>query len=266
MAAHGPGTPYRAVLTGASGGIGAAIARRLAPRAEVLILVGRQQAALEALQQELQPHRLQIVCADLCEAQTLDRIAAAADACGGINLLVNNAGVSDFHAFETQSPGAIRKMVETNLLAPMLLTRALLPLLARAPAAQIVNIGSVLGSLGFPGFAAYGAAKAGLAGFTQALRRELSDTAIAVRHFAPRSTRTPINSAQVDAMNRALGTAQDSPDAVAEAFLAFLEETGWQRILGRKESFLVLLNKLAPGLPDSAIRKQLGQIRKYLPR
>ena len=257
---------YRAVLTGASGGIGAAIARVLAPHCALLILVGRQRPALEALAAQLGRCDIQIVCGDLCDAHTLSAIAATARASGGLDLLVNNAGVSSFHAFETQDPAAIRAQVETNLLAPMLLTRELLPLLGQAPSAQVVNVGSVFGSLGFPGFAAYGAAKAGLAGFSQALRRELADTRIAVRHFSPRATRTAINSEAVNGMNRELRTAEDAPDTVAAAFMAFLSGTAATHTIGTAERFFVLVNKILPGIPDKAIRKQLLQIRKYLPR
>lgn len=256
---------YRAVLTGAAGGIGSAIARRLAPQADFLLLVGRQPAPLEALRAEL-GGQVQLVCGDLAAPTTLAAIAQAARAAGGLNLLVNNAGISQFHSFETQSPDAIRAMLDTNLLAPMLLTRQLLPLLHEAPSAQVVNIGSVFGMLGYPGFAAYGASKAGLKGFSQALRRELSDSAIEVRHFAPRATRTAINSAAVNAMNRALGTAEDTPDAVAAAFAEFLAGHAWQATMGRKESFFVLLNRLLPALPDGAIRKQLAVIRQHLPK
>lgn len=255
---------YRAVITGAGGGIGAAIARALAPQADALVLVGRRRDALDALAAQLGT-RVEIVCGDLLEDATLDAVEAAGRAVGGIDLLVNNAGVSDFHAFASQAPQQIRAMLDTNLLAPMLLSRRLIPLLKEAPAAQIVNIGSVFGMLGYPGFAAYGASKAGLAGFSQALRRELSDSTVAVRHFAPRATRTPINSAAVDAMNRELGTAEDAPEAVATAFMDFLRGRAWQRTLGRQERFFVLLNKLLPGLPDGAIRKQLAVIRKHLP-
>ncbi|MCC6071574.1 SDR family oxidoreductase [Massilia sp. GCM10020059] len=256
---------YRAVITGAGGGIGAAIARQLAPLSDSLILVGRRAAPLQLLRAELKVP-VQLVCGDLAEPGTLAAVEAAARQSGGLNLLVNNAGVSEFHSFETQSPEAIRSMVDTNLLAPMLLTRQLLPLLRQAPSAQVVNVGSIFGLLGFPGFAAYGASKSGLKGFSQALRRELSDTAVEVRHFAPRATSTGINSAAVNAMNDELNTAQDSPEAVAAAFVAFLGGDAWQKTLGGKESFFVLLNKLVPALPDGAIRKQLQVIRKHLPR
>lgn len=266
MPAPDTGMRYRAVLTGASGGIGAAIAHRLAPRCDLLILAGRRRERLASLAGQLAGCELRIVCGDLSDMDTLAEIAAAAQSEGGINLLVNNAGGSGFHAFGTQAPAAIRSLIETNLVAPMLLTRELLPCLGQAASAQVINIGSVFGSLGFPGFVAYGASKAGLAGFSQALRRELSDTSIDVRHFSPRATRTAINSAAVDAMNRELGTAEDTPEAVADAFMAFLGSRRWQRTLGAKESFFVLVNKLLPGLPDNAIRKQLAQIRKHLPK
>ena len=266
MGSRNAGLPYRAVLTGASGGIGAAIARQLAPVSTLLILVGRNRAALEALQQALAPCAVHLVCGDLSNPATLTEIDAAARRLGGINLLVNNAGVSDFHAFESQAPDVIANLLATNLLAPMLLTQRLIPLLMAAPAAQIVNIGSVFGMIGFPGFAAYCAAKAGLKGFTQALRRELADSDVEVRHFAPRATRTAINSAAVSAMNRELKTVEDTPEQVATAFLRFLGGGAWQRTLGAKERFFVVLNKLLPSLPDGAIRAQLPVIRKHLPK
>jgi short-subunit dehydrogenase len=266
MGSRSARSPYRAVLTGASGGIGAAIARQLAPRSELLILVGRNRVALEALRRELQPCPVHLVCGDLTEPATLVEIEAAARRLGGINLLINNAGVSDFHAFDSQSAEVIGQLLETNLVAPMLLTRQLIALLLAAPAAQIVNIGSVFGLIGFPGFAAYCAAKSGLKGFSQALRRELADSTVEVRHFAPRATRTAINSAAVSAMNRELNTAEDTPEQVAAALLRFLDGGAWQRTLGAKERFFVLLNKLLPALPDGAIRAQLPIIRKHLPK
>jgi short-subunit dehydrogenase len=257
---------WHAVLTGASGGIGAAIAAELAPRCAVLILVGRQRAALEALQRGLQCPSVHIICGDLTEPATLDDIERTGRALGGINLLINNAGVSDFHAFATQAPAAIESMLATNLLAPMLLTRRLLPALMAQPSAQVVNVGSVFGAIGFPGFAAYCAAKSGLKGFSQALRRELSDSTVTVRYFAPRATRTSINSDAVNAMNCELNTAEDTPRHVAVELLRFLDGKAWQRTLGAKERFFSLLNAIFPGLPDGAIRGQLPIIRKHLPK
>lgn len=257
---------YCAVLTGATGGIGRAIAAELVHRCRWLILVGRNLAALQAMQAELGAHAIHIVHGDLLQEETLSKIETLARGLGGINLLVNNAGASEFHAFESQRNEQIAQLLQTNLLAPMLLSRQLIPLLRTSPRAQIVNIGSVFGSIGFPGFAAYCASKSGLRGFSQALRRELLDSRIEVRYFAPRATATPINSAAVQAMNMELKTAEDSPAHVARQLMHFLKDSRWERTLGLKESFFILLNKLAPALPDKAILGQLPIIRKYLPK
>jgi len=266
MAARKLGAPYRVVLTGASGGIGKAIARALAAESRYLILVGRNVEALQLLQNELGASKVHIVHGDLARETTLEEIEYIARELGGVNLLINNAGASDFHTFETQAADAIRGLLNTNLLAPMLLSRQLIPLLKAEPRAQIINIGSIFGYIGFPGFAAYCASKSGLKGFTQALRRELSDSSIEVRHFAPRATRTTINSASVIAMNEELKTVEDSPECVAREFMRFLNGSVWEKTLGAKESFLVFLNHLLPAIPDRAILGQLRVIRKHLPK
>lgn len=255
---------WRLVLTGASAGIGKASALALAPQCEAMVLVGRSGAALEALAAQLGPVPTQLVCGDLSATETLAQVEAAARAQGGVNLLINNAGAGAFEAFDSQSPAAVRTLLEINLLAPMLLTQRLLPQLRAAAPAQVVNVGSLFGYLGYPGFAGYCASKAGLRGFTQALRRELADTGIAVRHFIPRATRTAINSAAVDAMNAELGVPMDQPEDAARQLLAFLDGRAWECTPGLKEAMLVLLNQLLPGLPDRAIRKQLPVIRKHL--
>ena len=265
MGKRKPGTRYRAILTGATGGIGKAIARELSPQSDWLILAGRNAEALRSLQQE-PGGPAHIVHGDLTQEETLDAIERLARELGGANLLVNNAGTGGFHAFETQDSASIRTLLETNLLAPMLLTRRLIPLLKDAPGAQIVNIGSLFGYIGYPGFAAYGASKAGLRGFTQALRRELSDTRVDVRHFIPRATRTAINSDTVTAMNRELKTVEDAPEHVAAEFVRFLEGSRWETTIGAKEAFFVFVNQLLPAMPDKAILGQLPVIRKYMPK
>lgn len=256
---------WRLVLTGASAGIGRASALALAPQCEAMVLVGRNATALAALAAQLGQARVQLVSGDLTSAETLTQVEAAARAQGGVDLLINNAGAGAFAAFDSQPPAALRMLLDTNLLAPMLLTQRLLPQLREAAPAQVINVGSLFGYLGYPGFAGYSASKAGLRGFTQALRRELADTGIAVRHFIPRATRTTINSAAVDAMNAELGVPMDEPEVAARQLLAFLEGRAWECKPGLKEAVLVLLNQLLPALPDRAIRAQLPVIRKHLP-
>lgn len=262
--------PYRLVLTGASGGLGRAMARALAARAHAMILAGRDTAGLHRLQSEIaraHPHvRVATVSGDLTEPLVRARLRDAAESLTPpLDLLINNAGTSDFHAFESAHADAVEHLLAVDLAAPMLLTQTLLPLLKRAPRAQIVNIGSVFGYIGYPGFAAYCAAKFGLRGFSQALKRELADTHVEVRYFAPRATRTRLNSAAVTALNRALNTKEDAPEDVARLLLRFLDSHACERVLGFPERLYVFLNQLVPGNIDRAIRTRLPVIRDHLP-
>lgn len=262
--------PYRAVLTGAAGGIGQYFALALAPQCSALLLVGRDGDKLAALRQRLQAVHpdlsIDLVAADLGSDAGRERVFQAAQLIpGGVNLLVNNAGISDFHAFAGQGSAVVESLLTTNLLAPILLCQKLIPLLSSQKAAQIVNVGSVFGDIGYPGFAVYCASKFGLRGFTQALRRELSDSGLRVRYFAPRATRTGINSAAVNAMNAELKTPSDEPQAVARAFMDFLGSDQSERILGWQERLYVVLNRLRSQITDNAIGKQLAIIKRHLP-
>ena len=259
---------WRAVITGASGGIGGAIAAALAARCTALRLVGRDAARLESRSAALRAAHPSLdaraVVADVTRAAGRARVVEATCEMNGANLLVNSAGVSDFSLFEAQPEAALESMVTTNLLAPMLLTRALLPLLRARPAARIVNVGSILGYLGYPGCVAYSASKFGLRGFSEALRRELADTGVGVQYFAPRATRTALNSDAMCRLNAELKVAVDTPEQVAQEFLALLDtpQRAESRV-GFPEKLFARLNQLLPGLVDGSLRKQLPLIRKY---
>lgn len=256
---------YKAVLTGATGGIGRAIALQLAPQCSSLILMGRDAQKLESLKNELSHMavHVQIISGDLCEDSTSVRLMDAVLAQQGINLLINNAGISLFKSFEEQTDNDITQLMLTNLISPMLLCKQLLPHLKNEPS-QIINIGSIFGYLGFPGFSSYCAGKFGLRGFSQSLRRELSDTSVSVRYFAPRATQTNINSDAVTQMNLALKTDADTPEFVAKEFMKFLGGSAWEKKLGFKESFFVFMNHFFPSIPDKAIQGQLPIINQYL--
>jgi len=265
MNGHG----YRVVLTGASGGLGRAFALALAPRASAMVLVGRNRARLESLQAHVAESApatvVRTVTGDLTDASVrLEVYDAAQGLPAQLNLLVNAAGINEFHAFESQASASIERLLAVNLLAPIQLTQLLLPLLKISPRAQVINVGSIFGYLGYPGFAVYCATKFGLRGFSQALRRELSDSRIAVRYFAPRATRTPLTTPAIAAMNRELNTAEDAPERVAEKLLEFISRGGGERKLGLPERFYVFLNHLMPGINDRAIRGQLAVIRRHL--
>jgi short-subunit dehydrogenase len=121
-----------------------------------------------------------------------------------------------------------------------------------------------MGYLGYPGHAAYCASKFALRGFSEALRRELADTGVRVMYFAPRTTRTAMNSRALDALNAELGVAADAPEGVARALLSRLGKPAGERRLGMPEALFARINQLAPSLVDRALRRQLPQIRRHL--
>jgi short-subunit dehydrogenase len=250
-------TRYRAILTGASGGIGRAIAVALAPHCDALLLVGRDAARLAETAAAAGPAaRVQV--ADLLSPGGRDAVRLP-DA----NLLINNAGVGHFAWLAQQDDATLERILLTNVLAPMQLTRRLLPVLQRQPQAWIVNVGSIMGYLGYPGNAAYCASKFALRGFSEALRRELAGGPVRVVHLAPRATRTALNSEGMNALNAELGVAMDDPASVGEALVRLLRRPARERLLGSPEKWFARINQLLPGVVDRALRRQLPAIRRH---
>ncbi|RKT58579.1 short-subunit dehydrogenase [Azonexus fungiphilus] len=251
----------RILLTGASGGLGGVLARELAQAGAALLLTGRDPVALARIDLPAgSDYRL--LQADLTDAAGIDSAVAAARAFG-TNILINNAGVASFGLLAEQDWNDIERILATNLGAPIRLTRALLPWLTQQPTAAVVNIGSAFGSIPFAGFTAYSAAKAGLRGFSQALRRELADSTVRVIHVAPRAIDTPINPPAVRALNRALGSATDTPEKVARHILGMLANDVAEGHIGFPERFFAWLNGCAPGLVDQGLRGKLARIKQH---
>ncbi|WP_018413091.1 SDR family oxidoreductase [Methyloversatilis thermotolerans] len=258
----------RILLTGATGGIGRAVARALLPRARTLLLVGRDAGKLRALRDELLAVSpdvdVRTVAADLASEAGRSAVADAADLVrDGINVLINNAGVGALAWFEEQTAQDIERIVQTNLVATMLLTHRMLPALHRQPAARVINVGSILGDIGHPGSVAYCASKFALRGFTEALRRELAGSRIRLQYLAPRATRTELNSPAQNALNAELGVASDAPEQVAVELLALLDGARPERHLGWPEKLFVRINRLLPRLVDASLAKQLAVIRRH---
>jgi short-subunit dehydrogenase len=255
----------RIVLTGATGGIGTAAAAAFVKAGAAVMLVGRSPARLASQARSLvrdcdaPAQRVAWHAADLNKSASPAELGEAASTWGG-NVLVHSAGLPSFGRLESLSAADMAQVLHTNLLAPMLLTRALLPHLQGLPRAQVIFVGSALGRIGLPGYCAYSASKFGLRGFAEALRRELGGTGVRVQYLGPRSTRTSFNSADVEAYNRATGTAMDSTEAVARALLRLMESEAAERFLGFPETLAVRINGIVPGLMDSAFAKHRNSL------
>ena len=177
-------TGKRALVTGATGGIGEAIARALHAQGATVVLTGRREDALAKLAAEL-GERAETVVADLSAAEGQETLLKAAEAGGPIDILVNNAGITrDTLAMRMKDEdwGAV---LETNLTSVFRLSRGALKGMMKRRFGRIVNIGSVVGATGNPGQANYAAAKAGLVGMTKALAAELGSRGITVNCVAP---------------------------------------------------------------------------------
>ena len=256
----------KVLITGGAGGIGGAIASELLSRGASVLLVDRDAAALARSvgRHARYGDRVGTCAADLTNAADRKLICdTAAEWRGGVNVLVNNAGINHFRMFEDQPPEQVDLAVAINLLAPLHLCRGLLAHLRAQPEACILNTGSVFGSIGYPGYAVYSATKFAIRGFTEALRRELSDTRIKVHYCAPRATRTGINTSAVERMNEELGVTMDPPELVARAVCDMLERGNVEAVLGWPEKLFARLNGVLPRVVDGALRKQLPVIRRY---
>ena len=258
-------TNKKALLTGASGGIGEAIAHTFANKGCRLLLVGRNETKLLALQQSLPntQNRHQMILADITTPKGRQQILECCQQ-EGVDLLINTAGILDFQLLEYQDLGSVEQTILTNLLAPMLLCQALIGELKQRKEAVIINIGSIFGSIGHPGFASYCASKSGLKGFTEALRRELADTAIKVFYLAPRATETALNSEAVTALNQALGNKVDPPQQVADELLKLLSKGRQQAFMGWPEKLFVTLNAVFPSIVHNALVKKLPIVKQHV--
>lgn len=257
----------RFLLTGAAGGIGQVVARMLATQGYSLCLCGRDRVGLEALLMTLpdpvpgQDYRL--LPGDLTDNAAREAVIAEAIA-AGVDGLINLAGTNELAAFATQSETAIERMVTTNVTATLLLTRGLLPHLLQQPQALIVNVGSTLGSIGYPGYAAYCATKFALRGFSEALARELGDSRVRAAYFAPRATQTSLNCARAQQMNAELGNDVDSVEVVAGELLRLIHSERRCAYVGWPEKLFVRVNSVLPALVDGNIGQRLPIIKKYL--
>lgn len=252
-----------ALVTGATGGIGKAIATSLAKQGYRVILHGRDTDKLALLLDELGPQHFTLT-ADLSKQAEREALIESAFNFGTVSLLVNNAGASYFADFSATKPAEIESLTQINLIAPMILSSLYLNKLeSHHQKGTLINIGSALGSIGFPGFSIYCASKFGIRGFTETLAREYQSSGQRIAYFAPRTTNTTINSTAAMQMNKKMGSTVDSVEAVAAQFMAFLASNKSSKILGWPEKFFARLNGFLPELVDKAFVQKTQNIKKF---
>ncbi len=178
-------TGRKALVTGASGGIGEAIARQLHGQGAIVALHGTRAEKLEALAADL-GERAHVFAADLSNRDAVKALGEKAEAdLGGVDILVNNAGITKDGLFVRMSDADWESVLEVNLTAAFVLTRAIMHPMMRRRFGRVINITSIVGVTGNPGQANYCAAKAGMIGFSKSLAQEVAPRNVTVNCVAP---------------------------------------------------------------------------------
>lgn len=216
-----------ALVTGATGGIGAAIARALHEAGAIVAVSGRNEEKLRVLSGELQ-ERVHVFPADLSSAESIENLVkAATEAMGKIDILVNNAGLTKDGLSMRMKDEDWQEVIDVNLTAPFRLARAVQRGMMKNRHGRIINISSVVGVTGNPGQANYCASKAGMIGWSKAMAAEIASRNITVNCIAPGFIATAMTDSLTEEQKNAIngkipmgrmGTANDI--AAAALYLA----------------------------------------------
>lgn len=197
-------TGMTALVTGASGGIGSAVAKALAAQGARLALSGSNAGKLEGFRTELGGDHIPLVC-DLSDPAAVDQLVPqAVEALGKLDILVNNAGVTRDNLAMRMKDEEWDQVIRVNLEAAFRLCRAAAKPMMKARFGRIVSITSVVGATGNPGQANYAASKAGLVGMSKALAQELASRGITVNCVAPGFIRSAMTDVLPEAQKTAL--------------------------------------------------------------
>jgi short-subunit dehydrogenase len=253
------------LITGASQGIGRAIAVAAARRGARLILTARNEAMLQELGDECRRAgaEVEIVVGDITSGADRKRmIDAAVHRFEGLDLLINNAGVGATGHFIEATEERLRKIMEVNFFALAELTRLAIPVLQEGNKPAIVNISSAVGKRALPARSEYSASKFAVQGLTEALRGEMVRFGIDVLSICPGLTATNFSQNMIE--NRAKVPLDHmrsmTADQVAVASLRAIEKGKNEIVLTWKAKLMILLNRFFPRLVDAIIRRKVRKL------
>lgn len=258
----------RMLITGASSGIGHALAGLAAEAGARLAITARSAEKLDNTARELSARTGAEVFPIVADVTKQDDRARLLDVMirrfGGLDVLVNNAGVASFGHFSTSSEEVMRRVMEVNFFAPAELIRSAIPHLTRGNTPAIVNVSSMCGRRGVPAWSEYSASKFALVGLTEALRGEMARFDIDVLLLVPGLTRTSLRQNLLHNTGR-MKIDFDSgmpPEKVARAILRSLESNRTERTVGWEARCILGLNRWLPRLVDRLMGRRVRNLYK----
>jgi short-subunit dehydrogenase len=262
MAAVQIGPATRVLVTGASRGIGEAIARAFAARGATVGLVARHREPLEALAEQLQGNGHVVLEGDVADAGS---IAAAISEFGAVDVLVANAGITHYRPFAELPLDEARQMNDVNWLGTIHTVHAALPRMIERGHGHIVVISSGGGVRGFPHAAVYNGTKAAQRGFAEALRHELHGTGVSVTTVYPGEIATSLHDHEMDRMPDWYRLDRRAPAGpLGEQVVEAVEKDQRELFYPSSVRMLRVVNGISPGLADVILRRILG--RSVAPR
>ena len=251
----------RILITGASGGIGSALAQQAADAGARLALVSRSVDKLSVLAVRLAPVTETLVLpADVTlEADRKQLLDTMVERWGGLDVLINNAGVGSFGQFADCSEAILRKVMALNFFAPAELIRLAIPILTRAPRPAIVNVAALCGRRGMPTWSEYSASKFALCGLTEALRGELVRFGIDVLLIVPGLTNTELGQHLLrnEGRPKIEVTRAMTAEHVAAGILKALRRRRTETVIGGAARWMLLMNRFLPRLVDRLIARKV---------
>lgn len=249
----------RVVLTGATSGIGWCLATGLIGAGASVVVGGRREDRLRSLKRSLgNPRELICIPGDVCNgAHREELVQAASERLGGLDVLINNAGVGAIGMFEHSDPQRLRQIFEVDFFAGVELTRQAIPLLKMGVTPAICNINSVLGFRGVPLKSEYCAAKFALRGWSESLRVELRPSGIEVVNVYPSTTKTEFFGSLIESRGnvRIRSLSAQSPETVARHTLRALQKGRRETILSAGGKSFVWFSRRFPRLADRLLQR-----------
>jgi short-subunit dehydrogenase len=258
-------TCRRILITGASSGIGRCLTEQAAVRGAYVAAAARSGDKLEELTRSLAARGAEVlpIAADVtCDADRHRLLDTVVDRFGGLDVLINNAGVGGWGHFATSSEELLRQIMEVNFFAPAELIRLAFPVLSQGKQPAVVNVASMCGRRGLPAWTEYSASKFALCGLTEALRGEMARFDIDVLLMLPGLTRSDLQRHLLRNEGRMkIDFDRGMPaEKVAAGILRALQKNRTETVLGWEAQWILRVNRFLPRLVDRLMARRVRQL------